>query len=222
MEEQLRQENEIELQPTERKKRKWADLLFYAVVALLIAVIGFRLWFFNNYGKVEVSGSSMDMTIADGETLMMRLVKDGKGLNRGDVIVLDVESYQLKDTYGNEVDYLIKRLIAVEGDKVRCADGQIEICYAGTWEYVPLEEPYAYYGGAPGRDKMDYDFNEYVVGKGEIFFLGDNRLNSVDSRYQERGGSHLENALYKATDVYGVVSQWALENRDFLGSLFFL
>ena len=73
----------------------------------------------------------------------------------------------------------------------------------------------------PGRDETDYDFHEYTGGEGEIFFLGDNRLNSVDSRYQEWGGSHLNVALYKATDVQGVVSQWAVDNKEFLDILFF-
>ena len=56
---------------------------------------------------------------------------------------------------------------------------------------------------------------------GEIFFLGDNRLNSCDSRYQEYGGSHLKDKLYKATDVYGVVPEWALEHQEILAKIFF-
>lgn len=199
-----------------------SDYIFYIVMAVLfIAIIGFRIWVSNALGRVEVSGSSMCQTLQDGDRLTMNLVKDGKGLERGDIIVVNVSSYHLKDSQGVSINFLIKRLIAVEGDKVKCTDGQISICYAGTEEYVLLDEPYAYYGGLPGRDKSDYDFKEYTVGEGEIFFLGDNRLNSVDSRYQEWGGSHLNGTLYKATDVEGVVSQWAVDNKDFLDILFF-
>jgi len=45
----------------------------------------------------------------------------------------------------------------------------------GEWQ--PLYEPYAYY-----TDRNGYDFGEYVLQKDEVFFLGDNRNHSTDSR----------------------------------------
>ena len=72
---------------------------------------------------------------------------------------------------------------------------------------MELNEPYAYH-------KWNYDFALYEVGEGEIFFLGDNRTNSYDSRYQE-GNSHLK-TLYKADDIYGVVPDWAIRHKKFL------
>ena len=112
---------------------------------------------------------------------------------------------------------IIKRLIAIEGDKVQCIDGQVSIMYAGTEQYVPLDEPYAYYE----KDKTFYDFEPYEVGEGEIFFLGDNRYNSKDSRYKQEGCSHLTDRLYKRADIVGVVPQWAIEDKEILGKLFF-
>lgn len=213
----------IELnEPLEPQGKKRSDYGFYIVLAaVLLLIVGFRFWWSNNFGGVEVDGSSMNQTLQHGETLLMQFERDGEGLERGDVIVLDVSDYGFKNGQGDTISFLIKRLIAIEGDKVKCTDGQISICYAGTTEYVLLDEPYAYYGGMVGRDQTDYDFAEYTVGEGEIFFLGDNRLNSVDSRYQERGGSHLEGKLYKATDVYGVVPDWAIEHREIIANIFF-
>ena len=52
-------------------------------------------------------------------------------------------------------------------------------------------------------NKAAYDFAEYTVGKDEIFFLGDNRCNSLDSRYQE-GFSALSDRLYKEEDVFAI------------------
>ncbi len=227
MEEELKNEWEAETRseqlPAPAPKKEKAGYTFYIVIGLVFALIlGFRIWFSNSFGRVEVSGASMNQTLQDGDVLFMRLVRDGKGLERGDVIVVDVSGYPEVNSGGKQVQFLIKRLIAIEGDKLRCRDGQISICYAGTAEYVPLDEPYAYYDGVTGKDAYDYDFKEYTVGEGEIFFLGDNRHNSVDSRYQELGGSHLKGSLYKATDVHGVVSQWAIDNMEFLDMLFFL
>ena len=186
----------------------------YIVFALFIALLFLaRAWWVNTYAGVLVSGASMRETLQDGDYLLMRLTYGGDNFERGDIIVVDVTDYP---ECGN-TDYLIKRLIAVEGDKVKCENEQLYICYAGSTEYELLDEPYAYYG----VKNAIYDFGgkEYVVGEGEIFFLGDNRENSMDSRYQEAGGSHLKGKLYKAEDVYGVVPEWSVENKKFLGGI---
>ena len=185
---------------------KWSDLVFIGVcVLLIVAVVFFRLWWRKQYFGVSVNGSSMNQTLQHGDELFVRYMQDGVTAERGDIIVVYTGAY----TTGSG-SYLIKRLIAIEGDKVRCTDGQIEICYAGTQTYVPLEETYAYYGNY----QLEYDFAEYEVQAGEIFFLGDNRSSSgssQDSRYKE-GHSNLQ-CLYKQTDIYGVVPSWSVKHK---------
>ncbi len=198
------------------KEREEGYWLYIVLALMLFLALFFRFWWTNNYGGVVVDGSSMYKTLVDGEKLLMRYVEDGEGIERGDVIVVDVGDYEECD--GIEGGFLIKRLIAIEGDKVKCTDGQISICYAGTSEYVPLDEPYAYYSNP---NVYDFQDQEYEVGEGEIFFLGDNRNNSCDSRYKEWGGSHLKGKLYKATDVYGVVPEWAIKYSETLEKIFF-
>ena len=150
------------------EKKSLGNIIFFVVLAALVAgAFAFRSYWSNTYGGVVVDGHSMDKTLYDGEKLLMRYAKKGASAKRGDIIVVDVSAYE--ECADMSSQYLIKRLIAVEGDKVKCTDGQIEICYAGTTEYQVLEEPYAYYTNAEA-----YDFGEYVVGEGEIFFLGDN------------------------------------------------
>lgn len=217
----MREENENEELTEQQKEREYrSNYFFYCFLSLLLlAVIGFRVYWNKNVGGVVVDGNSMCQTLYSGEKLLM--LRKTSGMERGDIIVVDVQHYEeiKAENAGKpesaQVQYLIKRLIAVEGDRVKCEDGQVYLWEAGTSGYVPLDEPYAYYA----KDKTEYDFGEYVVGEGEIFFLGDNRMNSLDSRFNENG-SHL-NRLYKASDVWGIVPDWAIENQAVLEKIFF-
>ena len=207
--------SELYQAPLGIERKEGFGIYLFIALAIVFALF-FRVWWTSNYGGVVVDGSSMYKTLNNGEKLLMRYVEDGEGLERGDIIVVYVGDYQ--ECSNIEGGFLIKRLIAIEGDKVKCTDGQISICYAGTTEYVLLDEPYAYYSNST---VYDFQGQEYEVGEGEIFFLGDNRNNSCDSRYKEFSGSHLKNQLYKATDVYGVVPEWAIKYSDKLEKIFF-
>ena len=197
------------------KEQRLSGYLTCAILVVFILFLSFIGWWTSSFGGVVIDGSSMNQTLRDGETLLMRYA-NGDSAKHGDVIVIYVGDYEeCKSVKGK---FLIKRLIAKEGDKVRCDNGQIEIQYAGQTEWKKLNEPYAYYANY----RFEYDFEEYTVGKGEIFFLGDNRSghgSSLDSRYQE-GLSHLDK-LYKEEDIYGVIPNWAIKYRKVLANIFF-
>ena len=67
---------------------------------------------------------------------------------------------------------LVKRAIAISGDRVACCDGQGHIVLNG----VPLVEPYV----DGSTDQVRFDI---VVPAASMFMMGDNRGNSRDSRY---------------------------------------
>ncbi len=213
------------------KERRSNVRFFILLLALAFLFLGLRTYWVSNFGGVVVDGSSMRKTLAHGQELVMQYA-ESRDAKRGDVIVVHVENYPevQKDNEGKaegeKLKYIIKRLIAVEGDTLYCEKGQIYIQYAGTDSFQPLEEPYAYYNPARGG-KEGYNFAKYTVGEGEIFFLGDNRHNSTDSRYQETNAngehsySHLNDRLYKKTDIFGVVPSWAIRNQALLSKIFF-
>ena len=200
--------------------------------AVLLAFLALMLLFLNfwssSFGFVLVSGPSMNNTLYSGEYLLSyKVVHPEYELKRGDIIVVGVghipewqEDNQGKPS-NRQTHFIIKRLIAMEGDIVRCTQGEMEICYAGTWDetmgydeypFVTVDEPYAYYDEGEGGKDAPCNTFEYTVGEGEIFFLGDNRNHSKDSRYLQEGYSQL-NRLYKIDDVTAVVTDWALKHQ---------
>lgn len=187
---------------TGRKKENRAPLVVLAALLILVAVlIGLELWFMERYIPVYVDGTSMASTLRSGDWLYA----DGNAQpQRGDIIIIDVSDYT--DEFGRPlfrqgsepIGVIVKRLIAREGDAVRYENGLIHIRYAGTDDFVYLEEDYA--SGICGY------FEETELKEGEIFVLGDNRLISYDSS---------EVGALKESDIIGVVPQWSVRIKSF-------
>ena len=167
-----------------------------STVLYILAAVAFTFVFVNFVGeRTLVSGSSMESTLSDHDQLYLDKFKykvsDPK---RFDVIVFPCNE-ENKEKWvlpfkkkSAEVDY-IKRIIGLPGETVYINEqGQIYI------DGVLLQESY-------GREVMrDPGVALYTVTlqDDEYFVLGDNRNNSLDSRFASVGNVKRRNILGKA------------------------
>ncbi|MEC4018033.1 signal peptidase I [Streptomyces sp. H27-D2] len=179
-----------------RRRSAMKEVPILIGVALLIALV---LKTFLVQAFVIPSGS-MEQTIRIGDRVLVDKLTPwfGSEPQRGDVVVfkdpggwLDDEKStlgsdpvvvkQVKELMtfigllpsADEQD-LIKRVIGVGGDTVKCCDKGGRITVNG----VPLTEPYVNPGNPPSKLKFTVK-----VPSGRIFVMGDHRSNSADSRY---------------------------------------
>ena len=135
------------------------DLTYLLGVILVIFLICFRV--------VVVSGPSMQNTLIDGDYLLLIGKPFYTQPTRGDIIVA------AKDSYGNGTP-IVKRIIATEGQVV---DIDFETGVV-TVDGVTLDEPYI-----KNLTKMSEGMVfPLKVDAGCVFVMGDNRMNSKDSR----------------------------------------
>lgn len=173
------------------------SVLLGILLVIMLLFAGFNFWINRNCFVVEVSGESMRETVQHGDLLYVMDVKP----ERGDIVIISVKDYAEDEDIHFSGDYIIKRLIATEGDTVTCKDGVVSVMYAGSDKFVELDEPYI------RNQTPEFEVGPIVtVGEGEIFFLGDNRNNSYDST---------EIGCLKAKDIVGVVPAWALKIKSY-------
>jgi signal peptidase I len=103
----------------------------------------------------------------------------------------------------NEKD-LIKRVVGVGGDRVKCCDAQGRVTVNG----VPLEEgAYLYPGNVPSESQFDI-----TVPKGRLWVMGDHRGNSADSRAHQNtdyGGTvSLDSVVGRAKVIAWPLGHW--------------
>lgn len=168
--------------PEEKKNSSRRELFSTLAILVLAPVIAILLTIFV-FQSYQVDGPSMEQTLQNNDRLIV--VKTGKTwaeLTHKDYIPkrysIIVFNYNGASDYEVQNKQLIKRVIGLPGDRVVIKDSITTIYNA--------QNPNGFYPDKVGPEasvinvtKGDID---YTVKPGEVFVMGDNRGNSLDSR----------------------------------------
>ncbi|MDQ4008262.1 MAG: signal peptidase I, partial [Actinomycetota bacterium] len=211
--------------PPGRRRRElplWQEVILLLGIALVLAVVLKSLFVQAFY----IPSASMHNTLIENDRILVEKPSYWfDGPERGDIVVFDDPGGWLgpeaEDT-GNLVtdllefvglypsgNHLVKRVIGVGGDRVRCCDEQGRIRVDGE----PLDEStYLPRGVQPSEQ----DFNVRVP-EGQLWVMGDNRTHSADSRAHlgDPGGGFIP-----VDDVVGrvFVTVWPPDRAEFIDS----
>jgi signal peptidase I len=174
---------ETEIIETEENKMKHVlkEILSISIYLLLVFCAAYLIVTYVGQ-RTQVSGSSMETTLSDGDHLIVdKISYRFEDPERFDIIVFP---YQ----YDTDT-YYIKRIIGMPGETVQIDDsGNIYV------DGELLEEAY----GCeviqnPGRAN-----DPILLGDDEYFVMGDNRNNSSDSRDPSVGNIHRKDIIGRA------------------------
>ncbi len=164
--------------------REYYEAILVAVILALFA----RTFVFENF---KIPSGSMEDNLLVGDHLVVNKFIYGHHLNtplrwvlpyraprRGDVVVFKYPEDPRRD--------FIKRCVAVGGDTVEVRDKQLYLNGERVDEpYVVHKDPFVWPNdpSIPASRRYRDNYGPFTVPEGTIFCMGDNRDNSLDSRF---------------------------------------
>lgn len=149
---------------------EWAEAAIFALVCVvLVFTFLFRI--------VGVDGESMQNTLMNHDRLILTRLPYTP--ERGDIVVINRYT----------AEPLVKRVIAVEGDTIDIDPETLLVSVNGT----VIDEPYL----DCLTPLLGFE-GPLTVGEGQVFVMGDNRVNSHDSRSSDIGLVRVKDIMGKA------------------------
>lgn len=166
----------------------WLDSLIYAILLILLIFTFF-------FRVVGVNGDSMNPTLQSGDWLTVSAITDE--VQTGDIVVI---------TQPNSLNEpLIKRVIAKGGDTVNIDFIEGTVTVNGKILYEP-------YIAEKTEVSGDYVY-PLEIPEGYIFVMGDNRNNSLDSRFRTIGLINERYVLGVAETRIYPFGDWKINNE---------
>jgi signal peptidase I len=207
--------------PDKKPLPVWQESLLLLAIALVLA-IGIKYFFVQAF---YIPSPSMEPLFIKNDRILVQKVSYWGGGNpkRGDVIVfkdpggwLDAEESKTASNFvtkGLEAiglypsgGHLVKRVIGIGGDRVKCCDSQGRVTVNGK---ALNEGSYLPKGTLPSEDPFDVQ-----VPKGYLWVMGDNRGDSADSRahLSTPGGGFVADDLVVGK-VWALIWPWKRAER---------
>jgi signal peptidase I len=177
------------------------------------------------------SGSMEDTLLINDRVIVSKLTPGAFELKRGDIVVFSDPGNWVdplpQAPHGEVVttirkglmfvgllpndseDHLIKRVIGLPGDHVKCCDEGERLTVNG----VPLVEPYIKPGDAPSSQEFDI-----TVPKGSVWVMGDHRSDSSDSRFHDNGTGKTGSVPESLIVGRAVALVWPLDHLTWLSN----
>lgn len=174
-----------EVMPTPVKHSRLKGVLSTLAILLIAPLLAVFITAFV-FQSYQVDGQSMETTLQNNDRLIIwklsrtwaRLTHKDYTPSRGDVIVF-VKKGLYEDGSGKEKQ-LIKRVIGLPGERVVVKDGIMKVYNKENPEGFSPDATLPYGKVIQGTTDGNVDV---TIGAGEVFVCGDNRGNSLDSRY---------------------------------------
>ena len=161
-------------------------ILSYILIVFIVIVI--RIFFVD---PVRVDGRSMNTTLENGEVMLLnKIVYKRHDIQRFDIVVIKEQN-----------KLIIKRVIGLPGETVKYKENKL---YINDKE---VEDPY------PSTQTEDFSIEDvgHVKVPGDTYFvMGDNRNDSLDSRYPQVGVINKSQILGRAKIVIWPLNRFGI------------
>lgn len=151
---------------------------FFKTAGKVLIICTFFYLFIATPNQVE--GDSMAPILNSGELIITDKIDNflvnvssnlGTGYQRGDIVVFQKPKY--KD--------FVKRIVGLPGEKISIKNGHVFV------NEIELKEDYVLEHTTLGGDFLSSEGPEILIPEDRYLVLGDNRIDSLDSRYNDIG-----------------------------------